>query len=274
MGTDFNPTSTQVFKYSSGYTAMGRAIYGISTMSFLDGFWLLVLNHEGASPQLLVLNTLLPRHDPKSWRILGLPLRGTPRCYNQYENAPTEHPQFSVDPAQRIFVVVLMNNCALIIPVELLIRRMHSVRSRPYIGFDEWMEDVTEVPLHPTTHTLQVFDVKILALSGSAHHPEAWGVQMFDLSKSGRRDAQLLPDDEGMDGGFRRVLSTPKWFVRCDVLGDGIPRSTRIVGNRVVCFYVSPLCVQGCSCLIQCCTVQYEPSDPDRPYFLRVLKMG
>ena len=273
-GTDFNPTSTQVFRSSSGYTAMGRAISGISTMSFLDGSWLLVLYHEGPNPQLLVLNTLLPQRDPKSWRILGLPLPGTPRCYTQYENAPMEHPQFSVDPAQRIVVVVSMDNCALIIPVELLIRRMHSLRIWPYIRFDEWMKDVTAVPFHHPIHTLQVFDVKILALSGSVRRPEGWGVRMFDLSKSGRRDAQLLRDDEGVVGGCRRVLLTPKWFARCDVLGDGIPRSTRIVGNRVVCFYVSPLCAQGRSCLIQCCAVQYKPSDPDGAYFLRVLKMG
>lgn len=271
--TDFNPTSIQVLEYSSGDTTIGRAISSITTMGFFEESWLLALCYEGPTPQLLVLNTLLPQQDPRSWRILGLPPLPAPRWYTQYEKTPTDYPEFSVDPAQRIFVVVSMDNRALITPVELLIQRMRAVRASPYIPLDEWMEGATVVHLHPNAHTLQLFDMKVLALCGSAHHPRVWGVQMFDLSKSGRRDIQLQQINEGGRGGCMRVLPAPKWFARCQV-GDGIPRTTRFVGNKVVCFFVSPVYAQKCSCLIQYYTVQYQPYVTDRPHFLRVLKIG
>ena len=250
-GTDFNPTSTQVHEYSSADATTGRAISNISTAGFLEGSWLLALCYEGSTPLLLVLNTLLPQQDPRSRRILGLPPLPAPQWYTQYEKAPTDYPEFSVDPAQRIFVVVPMDNRALTIPMELFLRRMHSVRTSPYIPLEEWMEDVTVVHLHPNAHTIQLFDMKLLALCGSVRYPETWGVQMYDLSKSGRRDVQLQQTSEWAGGGYRRVLSTPKWFAQCQV-GDTNPRTTRLVGNKVVYFFVSLPYVQMCSRLIQC----------------------
>ena len=272
QGPDFNPTSTQVLRYSSDNTAIGSAISSTTHMSFFEGSWLLSLCYEGPAPRLLFLNTLLPQQDLRSWRILGLPLLPGPRYYTQYEKAPTEYPEFSVDPSQRIFVSLLCGR-ALITPVDLLMRRMNSARASPYIPWEEWVEDVTVVHLHHNAHTLQLVDMKVLALCGSVHRPEGWGVQIYDLSKSGRRDIQVQPIDEGTDWGCREVLLTPKWFARCQ-MGDGIPHVARLVGNKVVCFFVSPLFVQTRSYRIQHCIVQYQPSYPDGPYPLRIWKVG
>jgi len=242
-------------------------------MSFFEGSWLLPLCNEGLAPRLLFLNTLLPQQDPRSWRILGLPFVPAPRYYTHYEKTPTEYPEFSVDPSQRIFVVFSLDSQALITPVNLLTRRMHSVRTSPYIPWEEWVEDVTVVHLHPYAHTIQLIDMKVLALCGSAYDPEDWGVRMYDLSKSGRRNPQVQPTDERTGLGCRKALLTPRWFSRCQVR-DGIPRIIRLVGNKVVCFFVSPLFIQTRSRRIRRCIIQYQPSHPDGPHPLCIWKVG
>ena len=249
--TGFKATSTQVLECSSDDETIGKAIFTITTMRFLEGSWLLALFYEGHSPQLLVFNTLLPQQGSRSWRILDLPSHLTLQYCTQYEKAPADYPEFSVDPAQRLFAVFPPDKRALVTPVELLIRRMHSVRVSPYIPWDEWVEDFTEIHLHPNAHTIQLFDMKVLVLCGSASYRGGWGVQMFDLSKSGQRDIQVRQASEVVGGVCRRVLSAPKWFTRC-WMGDGTPYITRFVGNKVVCFFVSPLHVQMCPWLIRC----------------------
>ena len=241
----------------------------------MEGPWLLALCHGKPAPQLLVFNLLLPRQDPRSWRILDLPLPllPTPQCYTQCEEALAEYPEFSVDPAQRIFVVYSPDKQALVTPVGLLIRRIDPMRTSPYIPWNEWGEDVVTVHLEPSVHTLRLFDTKVVTLSGSAHHPKAWGVRMYDFSRSGRTDIQSLRVSKKTGVVLRRILSTPKWFVRCQ-MGDGIPHVTRFVGSKVVCFFVSSLWIRRCSFHIQCYTVQDRPTDSGREYFLRIWKMG
>jgi len=270
---DFNTISTQVLKWSSDDNAIGGSISNITVVRFLEGPWLLALCYNGDDPQLLIFNTLLPQQDSRSWRILGLPSLPAPQYCTQYEKVSTEYPEFSVDPAQRLLVVVPPNRRALTTPMELLVRRMHSVCASPYIPWDEWAEDFTEISLHPTAHTLQVFDMKVLVLCGSERRRGDWGVQMFDLSKWGQRDIQVRQVNEGVGGVCRRILSTPKWFARCQ-MGNGIPHRTLFVGNKVVCFFVSPRHVQKCPWFIQCRAFQHWPSNPNRPYFLRVWTIG
>jgi len=270
---DFNTTPTQVLRWSSNNKAIGSFISGITIVRFLEGSWLLASCYEGHHPRILVLNTLLPQQDSRSWRILGLPLLPAPQYYTQYEKASTEYPEFSVDPAQSLFVVVPLDRRAFATPVELLTRRIRSARASPYISWNEWVEDFTEIPLHPTAHTLRLFDMKVLVLCGSERRRNDWGVQMFDLSKSGQRDIQVRQVNEGADGVCRRVLSTPKWFARCQ-MGDGIPHSTLFVGNKVICFFVSQLHVRKCLWFTKRRAPQREPSNPDRPYFLRVWMIG
>ena len=229
---------------SSDDKAIGTTISKITIIRLLEGTWLLTLCHEGRNSQLLVFNTLPPQQDSRSWRILGLPPLPAPQYCTQYENAPTEPPEFSVDPAQRLFVVIPLDKRALATPVALLIRRIHSVHASPYIPGDEWVEDFTEIKLHPTEHTLRLFDTKVLVPCGSERYPKDWGVQMFDLSKSDQRDIQVRQVSEGAGGVCRRVLSAPKWFARCR-MGDGTPHSTLFVGNKVICFFVSPPHVQS-----------------------------
>jgi len=220
----------------------------------LEGSWLLALYYDRSTPRLLVLNTLLPQRDPRSWRILGLPPVPGLRYRAQHEEALTEYPEFSVDPTQRIFAVFPFNEGrAFITPVELLMRRLNSARADPYIPPEEWMEDAIAVHFRPTAHTLQIYDTKVLALCSSPDHPEDWGVEMYDLSKLGRKDVQVQEVDGKVGGGCRRVISIPKWFARCE-MGDGTLHTTQFVGNKVLCVYVSPLYVRKGSCRIQCCT--------------------
>ena len=216
---------------------------------------MLCLCPGGTSPQLLVLNTLLPQQDPRTWRILHLPpLPNHDKYYSvltQYEKPVAECPGFSMDPTQRIFVVLSLRKQTFAVPVEPLMQRMYSVHANACIRWEEWGEDVITVHLHPDTQTLQLFDTRLLALCGSAHYPEHWGVRMYDLSKSGRGDIQIQRTNEGAGRRYRRDLSTPKWFARCKI-GDGIPYNTQLVGNKVVCFFVSPLYARKCSCHTKC----------------------
>ena len=129
-----------------------------------------------------------------------------------------------------------MRKVAFVTPVELLVRCMHSVRTSPCIPWNEWGEDVIRVILHPDTWRLRVFDTKVLALRIS-------GAEMFDLSASCRIDVQVQQVGEGVDGKCERVLSTPKWSFRCP-LGDARFHFTRLVGDNVICFFVSPLSAQ------------------------------
>jgi len=241
-----------VVEYTGRDSDVGSAISSIATLHFLEGPWLLALCDGGPAPQLLVLNVLLPHQDLRSWRILGLPLLRNPRCYTQCEEAVAEHPEFSVDPAQKIFAVFSRDARALVTPVELLVRRAHHVCASPHIPWNEWAEDVITVRLHPDTHALRLFDMKVLALCGSEHIPEGWGVRMYDLSKSSQGDIRVQQVREGAGGGRRKVLSAPKWFARCQ-MGAGFHLSARFIGNKVVCFFVSPLRVETRLCYTQRC---------------------
>ena len=241
--TGSNQTSTQVLEYSSdGPDYIGGAISNTISMCFLEGSWLLYLFNATQAPQLLVFNTLVPQRDPMSWRTLDLPPLPSHDIYHviftQYEKPPTECPEFSVDPAQKIFVVFSQGRRVLAIPVELLVRQMHSTRANPCIPWDEWKEDVVTAYLHPDTATLQLFDTKLLALCGHAYFPKSWGVRMYDLSKSGRKDIRVQQASEG-EGGCNMAISTPKWFARCQ-MGSKRPYDTHLFGNTVVHFVVSP----------------------------------
>ena len=248
---DFDRIPTQVLRYTSDDTGIGSVISFITNVCRLDGPWLLALCHGGPTPQLLILNTLLPQQDRGSWRILGLPqfsdVYGFYSVISQYERPLEELPEFLVDPTQRVLVLTSQENEALVIPVEPLIQRIHSVRDSLDIPWDEWAEDVITVHLHPDTHSLQLFDMKVLALCCSLFYEGGWGVRMYDLSKSGRGDVRVQQVDEGIGRKHRRVLSTPKWFARCQE-GHGVPYETRLVGNKVIRLYVSPLYVRWRSC--------------------------
>ena len=277
--TGSNPTSTQVLEHSSDDPDyIGGAISNTTSMCFLEGSWLLSLFYTTQAPQLLVFNTLVPQWDPMSWRALDLPplpshdvYRLIFTQYEKLEGLPTECPEFSVDPAQKIFVVFSQGRRVLTISVELLVRQMHSTRVNPCIPWDEWREDVVTAYLHPDVITLQLFDTKLLALRGSAHFPESWGVQMYDLSKSGRKDIRVQQASEG-EGGCNMAISTPKWFARCQM--EGIrPYSTHLFGNAVIHFIVSPRYIQKCSCSTSL-HQQRRPLFPGGEFSLRIWKMG
>ena len=221
----------------------------ISSVSLLEGPWLLALSDPNIDPHLLVFNTMLPQQeDSRSWRILQLPQPSCGSYYSfpaRYGDPLAERPEFSVDPAQQTFVVFSLK-LALVIPVEPFIEQMCSVRANPYLGWEDWGGNVIAMHPHPNTMSLQLVDTKLLALINS---PEGWGVEAYDLSRSGQKDIQIQRVGEGQYTGCRKLLSTPKYFARCQL--EGPPNSTYFVGNKLVCFCVSLSCVHNKSFYIQ-----------------------
>ena len=237
---------TQVLERSSGESEICGAIYAIC---LLEGPWVVALSSRGTDNHLLVFNTLLPPQDARSWRLLQLPQLIGSRRYSsavQYGDLLAECPEFSVDPAQRNFVVSSLQS-ALVIPVEPLIRLMCSARVGSNLKWDEWAEYVIKTRRHPNTVTLWLVGTKLLALINS--DLEGWYVEVYDLSKSGQKDIQIQQVNEGQDGECRKLLSTPKCFARWQL--DGSPDSMYFFWNKLVCFYVSLLCVQNQSFHIQ-----------------------
>ena len=130
---------------------------------------------------------------------------------------------------------------ALVIPVEPLIRHMCSARVGPNVKWDEWAEYVIKTRRHPNTVTLWLVGTKLLALVNSGL--DGWYVEVYDLSKSGQKDIQIQQVNEGQDGEYRKLLSTPKCFARWQL--EGSPDSMYFFWNKLVCFYVSLSCVQN-----------------------------
>ena len=215
----------------------------ISSVSLLEGPWLLALSDPNIYPHLLVFNTTLPQQeDSRSWRVLQLPQPSYGSYYSfpaRYGDPLAERPEFSVDPVQQTFVVFSLE-LALVIPVKSFIEQMWSARANPYLGWEDWGENVIAIHPHPNTRCLQLIDTKLLALINS---PEGWGVEVYDLSKSGQRDILIQRVGEGQCTGYRKLLSTPKYFTRCQL--EGPPNSTYFVGNKLVCFCVSLPYVQN-----------------------------
>jgi hypothetical protein len=275
--TRLNLTLTQVLDHSSDDPDISPAIPNITTIRFLEGSWLLALSHRIYVSQLLVFNTLLPQQDPRSWRVLDLPPLFKPnpdyRIFTQYEKPLADCPEFSVDPAQRIFVLVCHMERALAVTVEPFIQYMHREHANPWIAWDEWGEEVITVHLPPDASSIQLYDTKLLALYSSSGYRRDWDVLTYDLSKSGRNDIQVQQVDEGAGAGYRRVLSTPKQLARCEVR-DGNSYGAHLIGNQVFCFIVSPAYVQKRSCHIQGYTIQGLPLIPTIGHRIRIWKIG
>jgi hypothetical protein len=271
-----NSTLTQVLERSSDDPDIGSTIASITTMRLLEGSWLLALSHGGYALQLLVLDTLLPQQDPRSWRILDLPplleSNTRHRILTQCENSFAECPEFSVDPAQTIFVLFYHPEWALVVPAEPLMRHMHRVRTSPYMPWNEWGEDIIAVHLPVGTRTLQLHDTKLLALCSSVYLKD-WGVLTYDLSKLGHRDIQVQQINEGADTGCKRILSTPRQLARGGVR-DGSQHCMQLVGDQVLCFFVSPVYVQRRSYHFQGYTSQARRQISGIGYFLRIWKIG
>lgn len=234
--TALNSTLIQVLKYLNAFPK-------ITDICLLEGSWLL-LSHQNDIPRLVIFNTQLPQQDPQSWLILKLPTDPRFRYYSiitQCENSSAERSRFLVDPAQRILALSFLGGPLLVVPVELLIQYAHTVSSS--VPWDEWGGDVTAMELHPHASNFQIFDTKVLALRQSVNTSEVCGVDVYDLSRSGRRNIQARRVNS------LRVLPIPNWFVPCHK-GDEFYHSVSILGN-VVYFFVSPLYVQKWSCRIQ-----------------------
>lgn len=234
-----NPTSIQVLEYSSQDSGIGYGIFGISAIHFIGESWLVALSDHGSDPLLLVFDTLLPQPGPRDWRMLELPRLPPHKFYvvpSRQGNPPEERPEFLVDPAQKNFVVQAHRGAALVIPVELFISVMHPSRAYSCIPWSDWGRFVIKLYLHPETVTVQLVDMKVLVLRNSSPSPEGWRVEVYDLSKSGRKDIQAQNADEERDKEFRRLIYGPRWFSRLQM---GAATSTFLVGSKVVCLSVS-----------------------------------
>ena len=194
---------------------------------------------------------------------------------DQYECSSTELSEFLVDPDQRHFTVFALRGSALVIPVNLLIRDVFSLSPGPHVTWEEWGKGTIRLRLYPDTSALQFIGTKMLALCGSPSYPVNWGIEMYDFSKLGQQDIQMNQVNEGQDGVCRRVLSAPKWFARCQIGDeDGAPNNTYLVGNKIVCFYVSPAAFSNRPCNFNPCIEQNQPSESGEVLYLRVWKIA
>ena len=211
---------------------------GISDMEFLDGTWLLAVSHH-PRPELLIINTLLPGYNPDNWQILQLPpistLSGSYSISTLYEHSLAGYPEFLVDPAQRKFAVFCPNGLAIVIPAELLERRVYSGRGSRRISWANWEKDVTTINL-PDAVSIQLVDMKVLALHDRDRFEKDWSVEVYDLSKSSRRDTQVQQVGGEGDGRCRKAIQAQRWFDQFQK--DHLSSFT--AGNKVVCSYVSP----------------------------------
>ena len=220
-------------------------------MEFVQGTWLLAVSDE-IDPKLLILDTLLPEHDPRSWRILQLPPLSSPVqpyfIFTRHDSSLASCPEFLVDPTQRYFVVLSPDGFALVVPERLLDWCMDFASANGRISWDDWGRDLIAIRL-PETVEIQVVDAKLLTHRGwytflgtSACQGM---IEMYDLSKSAQRDIQVQQVGEKRDGGCRKVLSIPKWSNQFQEGGEN-PLGALIVGNKVVRYYVSPpICAQS-----------------------------
>ena len=229
-----------MLEYSTADPGIGGAISRIIAIDLLEGSWLLSVFRD-PNPELFVLNTQLPRHDPRSWRLLQLPPlahHGTYKVITQYGDPLAERSGFSADPAQRNFLLYSYG-LTLVVPVEVLKRTMAPVRDDPRIPWEEWGKDVITIQPRPDTWTFQLVDTKALALGRSEEY-----VEIYDLSKMGRKYTQAQLVGQGLDEKSRKI---PPTFARYNQhrIGDGRARRTYFVRNKVVSFCVSPLRVQN-----------------------------
>ena len=148
------------------------------------------MSFDVTDPQLLIFDTLTLQQDPRSWRILRFPQLPYPRDYSilaRCGDSLGEYPKFLVDPTQMNSVLFYPRVLALVVLVELLIRRMDSGRASTYVLWNDWGEGVVTIHLHPDAFTLQLVDTKVSSLRGPPFLPEGWGVEMYPLGRQVRR---------------------------------------------------------------------------------------
>lgn len=229
------PISIQVLQRSVADPDIGNLISTVGTLCFLEDLWLLALSPVG---RIIVFNTLLSQQDPGCWRVFDLPPPLHPQrsysIHTQYEKLRAEFPEFSVDPTQRIIVAFSIPDLAFVLPSGLLIRHMSSVRISPHVLWNEWDGDTIALRLRPNMLRLQIFDTKVLGLCLESLTQGQWGVEMFDLSVSGRREVR-----EGPGGGASRVLPRSKWFALCPESDQSY--NPVLAGNNLCFAAVSPL---------------------------------
>lgn len=238
--TALDLTPVQVLEHSSDDPGIGDEISHIANIYFLEGSWLLASSRPRLAPRLLVFDMQLPQEDPRSWQILDLPPVPPPGrhlIFTRRENPFAAYSEFLVDPTQRVFALFTTQNLLFIVPVELLVRHTHSVRTGSCIQWDEWGKDVVTIHIYPHTLAVDIFDAKVLVLHRLVDRREMWGVDVYDLSRSGQRDIQVQQIGEEVDESHRRVLPAPKWFIPCSK-EDNICHTISLLGN-VVYFIVS-----------------------------------
>jgi hypothetical protein len=201
-----------VLERSSDDPYIGDAISATLDLCLLEESWVISLSLPDTGPHLLVFDTLLQQQDPKSWRILQLPQHH--HYYNfpiRYGDGLDEWPEFSVDPAQRNLVLHSPSqpDLLLVILIESLIRAVRSARADPYIRWNEWGRDVVEIRLRPDNVAIQFAGTKVLVLHEIYPFPAGCRIEMYDLGESGQNHIESQEASKWLDGGCRRVLSTP-----------------------------------------------------------------
>lgn len=181
----------------------------------------------------------MAQQGPGSWRILQLPQPiGHKRHFfvRQCEEPLAEYPELLQDPTQRMFGLSSspQRQWTLMIPVEVLTRAMCSTHANPYIEWGRWGRDVVRVHIHRDVEALKIAGTKLLAFCTSRPRSDGHCLEMYDLSKSGRRGVEFRQFNEGE---CRMVLPGTEWFSQCRI--EGSPLCVCFMGNNLVCLYVS-----------------------------------
>ena len=219
----------------------------MTAIDLLDEYWLIALSFL----HLLVFDTRPGPRNPQYKILQPPPPNFSPTSYvipTGHGDPLTVHPEFLTDPAQRNFVL-RSQSWVLVIPVNLLTRVMRFVCpwSNHYISWWDWGEDVIGVLVPTNTLNMQLVDAKLLVLCGSPPDPKSLSVGVYDLSKLGQKDIQVLRFSRERRDPCKRLLSAPMWF-RTLEMGDENPYRLCFIGNKVVGFYVSLLHVRNRSC--------------------------
>ena len=234
------------------------SIRGDYHAAFLDEFQILVSCHDNATgtPELVVFDTCVLQDHPEYFRRFGLPPRY--RYHSARINVGCDRPLGSVasgeplivDPFQAVLVVELNystipdTHVLLVVRTNALTERRFSVRTDPFIPWEEWGQgSVTmKIPLEGITLSTFVYGTRVVVVLCVSHNvPDR--LYTFDSSKLGYR---ALPPWGGVSGvGMKSTFEDGQGLVLEGSQGMD-PRDMLLLGNGIL-VYLDSVSYHSCS---------------------------
>ena len=188
-------------------------------IAFLDEFRVVVsLCRFPLTPEISVLNTLLPQDHPRHMRRFRLPQkygqRGAHVRLDRDRSLGTvdRDGPLIVDPTQAILTIYLTStnrqpHTLVILRMQPLIEHTCSMRTDVQIPWEDWGRDavVVEVPIDCSSLTTAVHGARVLAIHHTRRGPEeCHRIYIFDFS---RRASSALPLSGNEVGGTERRVA-------------------------------------------------------------------